>query len=167
MMPSATRAVPAGGHAGPVLRDIHMPPPPSWWPLAPGWWMLAGALLVLLAVLIWLAWRWQRRRRAWAAVAVELDALDARYRTDHATASLAAGLSQLLRRAVMRCGGDAHLQGAAWHAELGRLAPDLLSPTLIEGLAIAQYRPQATLDGDAAIDACRRWLRKTMRRAHA
>ena len=26
--------------AGPVLRDIHLPPEPSWWPPAPGWWIL-------------------------------------------------------------------------------------------------------------------------------
>ncbi|MBP6325901.1 MAG: DUF4381 domain-containing protein, partial [Dokdonella sp.] len=23
---------------GPQLRDIHLPPDPSWWPPAPGWW---------------------------------------------------------------------------------------------------------------------------------
>ena len=25
-----------------VLRDVHVPPAPSWWPPAPGWWLLAG-----------------------------------------------------------------------------------------------------------------------------
>ena len=31
--------------AGPDLRDIHLPPAPSWWPPAPGWWLLAFVLL--------------------------------------------------------------------------------------------------------------------------
>jgi hypothetical protein len=43
--------------AGPHLRDIHLPPPAGWWPLAPGWWILIGIALLLLT---WLAWRGYR-----------------------------------------------------------------------------------------------------------
>ena len=43
------------------LRDIHLPPPVSWWPLAPGWWLLLGTLLLLTAIAFWL---WRRRRRS-------------------------------------------------------------------------------------------------------
>ena len=53
---------------GPVLRDIHLPPAPSWWPPAPGWWLLAALALLTIVVL---AWQWRRqhrlrqRRRQW------------------------------------------------------------------------------------------------------
>lgn len=167
MIAPAPPIAPTGTHAGPTLRDIHMPPPPSWWPLAPGWWIVAGVVAVALAVLIWCVWRWRRRRRAWATIAREMNTLAGRYREQHAAAELAAGLSQLLRRAVLHRGGDAHLSGEDWHAELTRLAPDVLSPALVDEIASAQYRPNATLDGEFAIDACQRWLRKAMRRAHA
>ena len=30
------------------LRDIHLPPEPSWWPPAPGWWLLALLLVIYL-----------------------------------------------------------------------------------------------------------------------
>ncbi|HAZ78530.1 MAG TPA: hypothetical protein DCX08_01220 [Porticoccaceae bacterium] len=33
------------------LRDIHLPEPISWWPLAPGWWIL---VLSTMGLLIWL-----------------------------------------------------------------------------------------------------------------
>ena len=48
-----------------LLRDIHEPLAPSWWPPAPGWWLVA---LVLLAAVAWGGWRrWRRRRRHLAA----------------------------------------------------------------------------------------------------
>jgi hypothetical protein len=40
------------------LRDIHLPEPISWWPLAPGWWILA---LAGSALTVWLL-RWLYRR---------------------------------------------------------------------------------------------------------
>lgn len=44
------------------LRDIHLPPEPSWWPPAVGWWVLAIGLLVFFVWLTRLALRaWQRR----------------------------------------------------------------------------------------------------------
>jgi hypothetical protein len=45
------------------LRDIHLPEPISWWPLAYGWWILLGVFGVA-AVLGWLYYRRQYRERA-------------------------------------------------------------------------------------------------------
>ena len=58
---------------GPVLRDIHLPVEPGWWPPAPGWWLLA-CLLVLLS--IWTGYRlhrWRLRRQRNARWLVEFD----------------------------------------------------------------------------------------------
>ena len=46
------------------LQDLALPAPPSWLPpQGPGWWLLG---LLLLAALVWGAWRfrqWRRRNR--------------------------------------------------------------------------------------------------------
>lgn len=42
------------------LRDIHLPPPPGFWPPAPGWWLLAA---ILLGIAIWLGILLARRIR--------------------------------------------------------------------------------------------------------
>jgi len=43
------------------LRDIKMPTPVSWWPLAPGWYVLVGVFLMLISGL--LVWRFIKRKR--------------------------------------------------------------------------------------------------------
>lgn len=98
-----------------LLRDIHQPPAPSWWPLAPGWWLLAGAILVVLALLI--AWRWRRvRRRRQVA-----EMFDAAFATAATASAEVAAMSQLLRRAARRIDPEAdRLQGEAWLAFLDR-----------------------------------------------
>lgn len=84
--------------AGLELRDIHLPPAPSWWPPAPGWWLLAALALACLAFAGYrlrrhlAARRWRRRVRA------ELDRIAAAHRTGTDPAALAAAVSQLLRR---------------------------------------------------------------------
>lgn len=45
------------------LRDIHLPKPISWWPLAPGWWILMAIILILLAVSGFYSWRWWKKRQ--------------------------------------------------------------------------------------------------------
>lgn len=42
------------------LRDIHLPDPIGWWPLAPGWWGLLALLISLIGILVYVI---RRRRR--------------------------------------------------------------------------------------------------------
>ncbi len=93
------------------LRDIHLPPEPSWWPPAPGWWLLALLVLVLGYLLLRvLRLRWRARRRRLALQAEFDAALD----LADPSAQLAA-ISQLLRRAArVRSPAAATLVGDAW-----------------------------------------------------
>lgn len=94
-----------------VLRDIHSPAAPSWWPPAPGWWLVFAAVLAIVALAAW--WYVRRRRRR-----------DALFRLfdDTVTAAAAAGapaqiaaMSELLRRASRRRDPKAdRLAGEAW-----------------------------------------------------
>ncbi|MGW8275691.1 DUF4381 family protein [Xanthomonas axonopodis] len=91
------------------LRDVHLPPPPSWWPLAPGWWLVI-AVVVLVVGSAWV-WRWRRRRRQrrWLA------AFDAELARATTPAQRLAAVSVLLRRAARRVDPQAdRLQGEAW-----------------------------------------------------
>lgn len=148
---------------GPALRDIHLPPAPSWWPPAPGWWLLAVLALAAMVAGGWL-WRSRRLRRASEqALLVEVDTLAARLRDR--PQQLAAGLHQLLRRAAMRI--DPHAascSGDAWHSVLARVAIDSATLDAVVALDAALYRPHAAFDADAAVAATRRWLLAAWRR---
>jgi len=143
------------------LRDIHLPDPVSWWPLAPGWWVLVGC--VLACVLIGLGWWWRsRRRRIISATLREFAAIEQRYTEHGDTHELARELSRLARRATLAMEperGIAAATGDRWHAALDRAtttgeAGEVLKRALIE----APYRRNMTIDGNALIAAFKQWI---------
>lgn len=149
--------------AGPHLRDIHLPPPASWWPLAPGWWLLIGIALLLLAWLVWRGYRRRLPRRRWRAANRELDALQAAHAAEHDDAAFAAGVSQLLRRAAsLRHPASVGLRGQAWHAAMRDLAGKKEPAPVLLTLEDAMYRPAATLDVVEVTSAARPWLRRVL-----
>jgi hypothetical protein len=157
-LPAATSSTTA--QAGPTLRDIHMPPAPSWWPPAPGWWLLAG---LILAALGYALWRWSRRsprkpaHRAW--LMLELDQLTQRHREDADHTALATELHQLLRRVAIESAPEAaSMRGIAWTQTLARVPVDGAIVDRLATIESAIYDPTANFDADAALDAARQWL---------
>ncbi|HWS27736.1 MAG TPA: DUF4381 domain-containing protein [Xanthomonadales bacterium] len=107
------------------LRDIHLPPEPSWWPPAPGWWLLAMVLCLLAWHLTRLGLRhWRARQRRLALVA-EFDSV----LTLSGSAVQLAAISQLLRRAARSSDpAAASLVGSAWLEFLDRSADSDSAP---------------------------------------
>jgi Tfp pilus assembly protein PilO len=156
----------AAASTGPDLRDIHLPPEPSWWPPAPGWWFL---VVLLLAALLLGVWLWRRHRhvlRQREQVLFELDRLAHQHQQDSDQAALANGLHQLLRRVARRHDGMATQQrGEAWRQTLARVPVDAATLEQLLTLEQAIYRPQSTFDHVAAVTAVRQWLRLALKPA--
>ncbi|KOR30183.1 hypothetical protein TI04_06855 [Achromatium sp. WMS2] len=80
------------------LRDYHLPPPVSWWPLAPGWWII----IILSLLMITLGFtRWLHYRRYTAAARRAQSGLIALRKILHQQGDVRLVLrstSQLLRR---------------------------------------------------------------------
>lgn len=130
------------------LRDIHLPPEPSWWPPAPGWWLLAILLLVSLVFLSRRAWRHVRTRRRRARLMAEFDAAAG---LTEPSARLAA-ISQLLRRAArLRDPRAASLQGEDWLRFLTQV--DGQQPSATEAWRILLDGPWQPQTDPAAVDA--------------
>lgn len=109
-----------------VLRDIHQPAAPSWWPPAPGWWVLAVILIGLAAVPAWRAWSRARRHRALAAL------FDRTVHDAVTPVAQVAAMSDLLRRAARRHVPHADtLLGEDWLRVLDEGAPT--TPGFLDG----------------------------------
>lgn len=132
------------------LRDVQLPPAPSWWPPAPGYLMVGGAVLLVILALALLWWQRRRRRQRW------LQAFDQELATTaDATAELAA-IAGLLRRAARQAQpGSESLRDDAWWQRVdpkGTL-PDARRNLLAEGA----YRPRVDASEVAAV---RSWARE-------
>ena len=143
------------------LRDIHLPEPVSWWPLAPGWWWLVGFVL-LLATVAAVAWLRRRRGRIVRAARTEFDAIAAHYAKTADPNELVRQLSRLARRCALALEPDrtaASATGAEWQSALARVTTsgtvdDWLRNTLVE----APYRRSSDIDGARLLATFERWL---------
>ncbi len=153
--------------AGPELRDIHLPPPPSWWPPAPGWWLLAALVIALLVFVSVYLYRKIRRRRLRRRLLAEFDSAVAAVHGDAPV--LAAKLSSFLRRALLgKSRNMAALSGEAWLQHLDQqVASDEFSAGVGRALIEAPYRANADFDAAALIALVRRGLLATFDREAA
>lgn len=136
--------------AGLPLRDVALPPSPSWWPPAPGWLMLAGAVLLVLGIVLFIRERRRRRRQRW------LQLFDQELQAAPTAAAELAAIAGLLRRAArLAQPGSEALHDQAWWQ---RIDPeDDLSEPQRRLLAEGAYRPQVAADDVAEV---RRWARE-------
>ncbi|MEO7062573.1 MAG: DUF4381 domain-containing protein [Dokdonella sp.] len=171
-------AAPLASIPGPVLRDIHLPPPPSWWPPAPGWWLLSALVCVLLFFALRWVLQWTRERRWRGQIHAELDRIAALYAAQTEVAQLAAHVSQLLRRASRLIEPNAvALRGDAWLAFLDAQLPRERAQEAPfqtgagRALIDAPYKraddpASQAFERSALLDLARHWLSAALPRSH-
>jgi hypothetical protein len=164
--------------SGPDLRDIHLPPDPSWWPPAPGWWILAIVLLAGIGFGVAMLVRAIRARKWRARVIAELDRIAATHDAEPNPVRLAADVSELLRRASRLIEpGAAALEGEAWLDFLDRQFDAASTTSRVDerfrsatgrALIDAPYRraddAAAHVDAAQLVALARTWLRRALPR---
>jgi len=150
------------------LRDIHLPDPISWWPLAPGWWIIFTAVILLtiafiVAIKIYISKQLKRE------ITAELENIKQQFEQSQNKSQLAKSLSVLLRRANMSfysTNNIAGLTGEHWLNWLDKTNTNSLDNNKFQSdtgeiLLTAPYLPDnAHLDFDSnkLIHLCETWL---------
>ena len=99
------------------LKDIHLPPPVSFWPPAPGWWILAVLLISSLFIGGVLFYRQHKKRKPKTEALRILRDLQILYLNSQDEVASLRSLSNLLRRTALTFYDNdevASLQGSSW-----------------------------------------------------
>ncbi|MEM7466469.1 MAG: DUF4381 domain-containing protein [Pseudomonadota bacterium] len=139
------------------LRDIHLPEPISWWPLAPGWWAILGAL-ILLGFLGWIYWRFKKNAQQ-RFVAAEIERIRLAFANHNNHHTFAKDLSMLARQVALLHGSpkrdEAGAVGQSWLDYWQQRIPETeIDPEeLAKALTIAPYRSGETLNVEKILAA--------------
>lgn len=150
------------------LRDIHLPEPISWWPIAPGWWLLMVSLFLIIAV-IFILRKIYLGKQLKRDITSELENIKQQFQKTQNKSQLAKSLSILLRRASISYypkTNIAGLTGEHWLAYLDNTNVKLSEKNSFKNnagkvLLSAPYLPDNTkldFDAQSLIDTCESWL---------
>jgi hypothetical protein len=153
------------------LRDIHLPEPISWWPIAPGWWILLCGTLLIITVLF-IGRKIYKSRQLGRDIRAEFETIKQQFQDTQNKSQLARSLSTLLRRANISYYPQANIAGLTGESWLSHLDKTNTRPFVKASfnsetgkvLLSAPYLPdETTLDFDARtlIGLCESWLTST------
>ncbi len=148
------------------LKDIHLPPPPEFWPPAPGWWLLAALATLACAYLIYLGVKYWRKNAYRRYALAELEQIFAQYKGQDSI--IMTETNELLKRvALTRYPRDkvANLTGESWVAFLDASAnvhDFSMGPgqVLVDGPYANDNKQGQPVDEAALFAAAQVWIKK-------
>ena len=142
------------------LRDIHLPPAISAWPLAPGWYLLIIALALILSVIIIFAFRYYKKRKKRLYMLRQLQQICVTHQDNPILAI--SNISALLRRITLaRYPREkvAGLNGEAWLKLLDHCGnTHAFSQGAGRLLITAPYQQRASIDIEGIQQLIRGWI---------
>lgn len=151
-----------------TLRDIHLPEPISWWPIASGWWIIIASL-ILLIVVIFIVKRIYISKQLKRDIKAELKNIKQQFQQTQNKPQLAKSLSVLLRRASISYYPKtdiAGLTGDHWLSYLDKSNTNSSTGYTFQSdigkvLLSAPYLPDNTVldfNAQTLIQLCESWL---------
>lgn len=145
------------------LRDIHLPQPVGWWPLAPGWYFLIAIGLLFLGLLLFLGYRRYQHTQAKREALRLLAVLQKEYHCAHNSQITSMKISELLRRVALVYYPRhqvAGLQGQRWIDFLNETGKSIdfnrVSPHLLQ----LPYQQLTEMDLNPLFNCAKAWIKQ-------
>lgn len=145
------------------LRDIHLPEPIGFWPLAPGWWLLIALSVVLISVVSWRFWRAIVAARAKKEALRLLKYYEEQSLQEGNSAPLCAQISELLRRVALAYFPRkevASVHGVAWIEFLNKHGKKVDFNAVRSLLLDSAYQAHSQERMQPLIRRARRWIQQ-------
>ena len=145
------------------LRDIHLPDPIGWWPLAPGWYLLTLFFVLGVIALVYFIRHYYLKGRIKRKALRLLTDYQQEYQSDMNSQVSSAHLSYLLKQVALAYFPRktvASLQGPAWILFLNESAKGLNFEEVQAELLEMPYQPAKDCDLGLLFDMTRSWIRQ-------
>jgi hypothetical protein len=145
------------------LKDIHLPSPVGWWPLAPGWYGVIGLVLCLVSALVYFFYKKHIHALPKKKALVLLASYIQHYETDRNSQLASARISELLKRvALVYYPRDqvASMHGDAWIDFLNRTGKRIDFNPVKAMLLDAPFKAAETVNLQPLISTARLWIKQ-------
>lgn len=145
------------------LKDIHLPDPIGWWPLAPGWYALLLLLLVLMGIFALRIYKRYKHALAKKKALILLSFYQQDYAKESNISQSSAHISELLRRVALVYYPReqvASLQGEAWLQFLNATSKGVDFNSIRHMLLDAPFKHHPTMDLTPLFDQARLWIKQ-------
>ena len=115
-----------------ALKDIHLPPPISFWPPAPGWWIIIGLFLILCLCFLWFFLKTRRHSRLKREALLLIHKHESKFLCRQDAAQAYRDHSLLTRRLMVTLSSDprvAGIHGKRWPEFLHHISRGIASTT--------------------------------------
>jgi hypothetical protein len=135
------------------LKDIHLPDPVSWWPIAWPWWLLLATLVAIIIFTVF-----YRRKNAWRKLAIK----QLRSFESNDPITYARMCNRLLKQVCFNKldNSCASLSAVPWLDYLDKQVKHAIFLPKLEAFAFIPDNPDVSIDTEQLKLACLQWIRK-------
>lgn len=148
------------------MKDVRLPEPVSWWPLALGWWIVAALVLLSLGAAAYFLWRRYRQNRYRQVAMAELNTYYQQWESESNDQLYLRSANSLLKRVTRIFSPNSVAQFSdEWVDTLDQFNQTEFSAESRYALAHQCYQAHIDADIDSLHSELRHWLKHHKREA--